>query len=72
MDWKEQLILALTELYLYQLTGIVCILKFNNDTTMSSKTVTKHNAKDANRRPFCVGWGTRRFKARSASEAMQN
>ena len=25
---------------------------------MSSKTVTKHNAKDANRRPFCVGWGT--------------
>ncbi len=25
---------------------------------MSSKTVAKHNAKDANRRPFCVGWGT--------------
>ena len=25
---------------------------------MSSKTVTTHNAKDANRRPFCVGWGT--------------
>lgn len=25
---------------------------------MSSISVAKHNAKDAGRRPFCVGWGT--------------
>ncbi len=25
---------------------------------MSSISVANHNAKDANRRPFCVGWGT--------------
>ncbi|MBE6645923.1 MAG: hypothetical protein E7612_11245 [Ruminococcaceae bacterium] len=25
---------------------------------MSSISVVNHNAKDANRRPFCVGWGT--------------
>ena len=24
---------------------------------MSSISVANHNAKDANRRPFCVGWG---------------
>ena len=25
---------------------------------MASIKVRTHNAKDANRRPFCVGWGT--------------
>ena len=37
-----------------------------NIKIMSTKTVTRHNAKDAGRCPFCVGWGTRRVIARSA------
>ena len=38
----------------------------------ASSQVTTHNAKDANRRPFCVGWGTCRVIARSASEATRS
>ena len=34
---------------------------------VASIKVRTHNAKDADRRPFCVGWGTRRFEARGLS-----